>query len=289
MPIKKVTIFGLIILCCCEVYAQSFRDNNTNTKENKYINIEGFTVGARFSPCDAGVNYYRKSVTNGTFEYYLLNLPLKPATYQTHYANGEVKNFDVQIGVLDLPTIKEEYQQSSGYIIKLRAEYLYNSKLYGRIHFNFINGFVCSYAKWAAGFRINSTNSGWEHTDELDYSRETFQKYLDKVLKNTSNSTLVREMIKVTLADVKPGDVLIQSGHPGHSVIILDVLHNDVEHTVKLMLAQGFSPAQEMEILKNFEDDESPWFVVPLDSSDDTMIRTPQWTFYVKDLRRFGN
>ena len=282
MKLKKVAL--LVALCFAFVagFAQS-------DKTSKYINPEGFTVGARFDITKAGANYYRKSVVNGTFEYYLLNLPLKPASYKTHFANGEEKSFDVQLGVLDLPMIPEGYHQSSGNIIRLRAEYLYNSKLYGRIHFNFINGFVCSYAKWAAGFRVNNANNGWEHSAELDYSRETFKKYLDKVLKNTTVSSLSREMVKVGIRDVRPGDVLIQTGHNGHAVIILDVLYNTVDNTVKLVLAQGFTPAQEMEILKNYEDDESPWFTVSLDSNDETMIRTPQWTFYVKDLRRFGN
>ena len=183
MMLKKVA--WLVVLCgaIVECFAQS-------DKTSKYINPEGFTVGARFDITKAGANYYRKSVVNGTFEYYLLNLPLKPASYKTHFANGEEKSFDVQLGVLDLPMIPEGCHQSSGYIIRLRAEYLYNSKLYGRIHFNFINGFVCSYAKWAAGFRVNNANNGWEHSAELDYSRETFKKYLDKVLKNTTVSSL---------------------------------------------------------------------------------------------------
>lgn len=276
----------LVGFACCLVTLAAFCQQQ---KSNKYINPEGFTVSSRFNVFEAGTNYYRKPVSNGTFEYYLLSLPLKPATAKTHFASGEEKSFDVQIGVLDIPMVPAGYPQASGYLIRLRAEYLYNSKLYGRIHFNFINGFVCPYAKWAAGFRINTTLNGWVHSEDLDYGRNTFSSYLNEVLKHSSASSLSREMLKINIRDVRPGDVFIQTGHPGHAVMILDVLYNDVDQTVKLMLAQGFDPAQEMEILKNYEDDESPWFVVPLNSDDNVMVRTPQWTFYVKDLRRFCN
>lgn len=294
MSVKHSIVYSTLFILLFSAFSVEKSDfvpkqeNQLPQSQNKYVYAEGFTVGSRFSVVDAGPNYYRKPVQNGSFEYYLLSLPLKPANYKTHFATGEEKTFDVQIGVLDIPMINPDYHQSTGYIIQLRAEYLYNSKLYGRIHFNFFNGFLCSYSKWAAGFRVNSTNSGWEHQTEMDYGRATFKKYLDVVLKNTGASSLAREMIKVNFSDVKAGDVLIQSGHPGHAVLILDALYNDKDRTVKLMLAQGFNPAQEMEILKNYEDEESPWFTVSLDATDETMIRTPQWTFYAKDLRRFG-
>ncbi|MCQ2959088.1 MAG: DUF4846 domain-containing protein [Bacteroidales bacterium] len=280
MILKKVLVcFTCVIFCATSSIAQE--------KYSKYVVPEAFSVASRY-PNKVG-SFYRRQSSNGTFEYYVQNLPLKPANYKTHFSNGEEKVFDVQIGVLDLPQIKERYQQSSGYIIQIRSDYLYNSRLYGRIHYNFINGFVCSYAKWAAGFRVNSSNNGWEHFEEQDYSRATYKKYMDVILQNTNCSTLAREMSKIKLADVKPGDVFIQNGHPGHAVLIVDVLYSEEEKAVKLVLAQGFSPAQDMEILKNFEDDECPWFTISVDSEDDTMIRTPQWTFYVKDLRRFAN
>ena len=273
-------------LCCSYLVAQT---NDSQSKELKYLNPEGMTVGSRYAIEKAGEGYHRKNAAYGSFEYYILNLPMKPVGYKTHLHNGEEKSFDVQIGVLDLKISGKNSTCSAEGAIKIRAEYLFSANLYGRIHFNFNNGFNCSYAKWAAGFRVNDTKNGWIHSNEQDYSRKNFLDYLDVVFQNTTIPSLAREMSKVELYDVKAGDLLIQSGYPNHAAIVLDVLYNDKNNTIKIMLAQGFSPAQEIEVLKNYQDDCSPWFTIPLDSNENTEILTPQWTFYVKDFKRFTN
>ena len=289
---KRVACAVLFGVCANVLYAAdtlSLGVLYSNENENKYVHPEGTIVATRFYIGDAGKNFYRKPVSGGSFESFLLNLPVKPVGYMTHFYDGEEKSFDVQIGVLDVSVGEGDFMKSAGVLVKLRAEYLFASKLYGRIHFNLVNGFVCSYSRWAAGFRLNDSYNSWVLAGEQDYGQQTFEEYLNSTYKYVTTSSIAKEMTKVELKDVKGGDVLIQSSHPGHAVIILDALFNEVDGVVKLMLAQGFSPTQEIEILKNYEDGESPWFSVPLDATDDTMIRTPQWTFYVKDLKRFTN
>ncbi|MBP5583314.1 MAG: hypothetical protein J6X43_05105 [Bacteroidales bacterium] len=51
--------------------------------------------------------------------------------------------------------------------------------------------------------------------------------------------------------------------------------------------AQSFTPAQEIEIVKNPNDaTNSPWFIV---KNTDTKVVFPQWTFTVHELKRFTN
>ncbi len=278
----------IFLLWCCILCNIRFALGQELSEQSlKYINQYGTTISSRFSTTAAGENYYRKQALNGSFEHYLLNLPLKSVGAKTHLATGLEKKFNVQIGVVDLKRITDK-QQSAQIIMRLRAEYLYSSRLYGRIHFNFTNGFVFSYAKWAAGFRINDTKNGWIQSTEQDYSKTTFKNYLDVLYTNTTLASLSREMTKIPITDIKAGDVFIQNGQPGHAVIVIDVLRNDEDKMLKIMLAQGNTPAQELEILRN-DIDGSPWFTLSYDSSESTKIMTPEWTFYVKDLKCFTN
>ncbi len=287
---RKYFLVILLVLEQIVCFSHSLTDSSYNQysddKKYKFIAYEGMTVGTRFPIKLAGENYYRQSVTASSFEYYLLNLPLKPFGYKTHCYDGKEKTFDVQIGVIDMDDYSSS-QRSAQAVMRLRAEYLFEAQLYGRIHFNFMNGFRCDYSRWAAGFRVNDSNNGWIQSENQDFSYKTFKKYIEFVFNNVTTSSLARELQKVAVQDIKAGDVFIQGGAPGHAVIILDVLHNDVNNTVKIMLAQSYSTAQQIEILKNFEDDESPWFTIPLDCNENFMIRTPEWTFYIKDLKRF--
>ena len=50
------------------------------------------------------------------------------------------------------------------------------------------------------------------------------------------------------------------------------------------MLAQSYMPAQDIHIVKNFENVSiSPWYELPVKG----FLLTPEWTFGVKDLKRF--
>jgi hypothetical protein len=80
------------------------------------------------------------------------------------------------------------------------------------------------------------------------------------------------------------GDVLIRGGSPGHAMLVVDMAADSMGHQVYL-LAQSYMPAQDIHIVKNPGGKGSalsPWYRV---DKRESMIETPEWTFYTRQLR----
>ncbi len=74
-------------------------------------------------------------------------------------------------------------------------------------------------------------------------------------------------------------------GNPGHAVVVLDVAKNNDNGETVFMVAQSYMPAQEIQVLKNFNNPNiSPWY--NLNEVDDKFY-TPEWTFSKDELMRF--
>ena len=56
--------------------------------------------------------------------------------------------------------------------------------------------------------------------------------------------------------NIKPGDVLIRGGFPGHAVIVMDMATNSAGKKIYL-LAQSYMPAQDIHVLVNPSDEHS--------------------------------
>ena len=72
------------------------------------------------------------------------------------------------------------------------------------------------------------------------------------------------------------GDVIINGGHPGHTVIVVDKAVNKKGEAVYL-LAQGYTPAQEIEIFNQ-------WFSI---NPQIKYLDTPGWYFRGNYAKRF--
>ena len=108
---------------------------------------------------------------------------------------------------------------------------------------------------------------------------------MQMVFNYCGTASLSKEMqTKSDLETITAGDVFIQGGFPGHAVMVMDVAeHRDTGEKL-FLLAQSYMPAQEMHILKNFNDDAiSPWFSVNFVEQ----LNTPEWTFTKDDLKQF--
>ena len=176
-------------------------------------------------------------------------------------------------------------QQCADAVMRLKAEYLYNSDQFNKIHFNFTNGFRVDYSEWMKGKRIvvEGNKSYWQKQTTPSNTYYSFRKYMDIIFAYAGTLSLSKEMTSVNLKDMKIGDVFIQGGSPGHAVIVVDIAVDSANNKV-FLLAQSYMPAQDIHVLKNPNNKKiSPWY--NLDFEGDLV--TPEWTFTKSDLKRF--
>jgi hypothetical protein len=204
--------------------------------------------------------YTRMMLPAGSFGEWLRKLPLKDDNRVFLY-NGKLKaNQSAQYAVLDISVGKKDLQQCADAIMRLRAEYFYQRKEYASIDF------------W--------DNNKTHYRLKANADRNEFNNYLEKVFTYCGTLSLQQQLrSSIDVGGLKPGDVFIKGGSPGHAVIIVDVLVNK-EGKKLFMLAQSYMPAQDIHLLVNPDETGSPWYEIPVRE-----LRTPEWTFEAKHLR----
>ncbi|WP_333864048.1 DUF4846 domain-containing protein [Chitinophaga sp.] len=229
------------------------------------------TVGAW--PLPAG--FQRMPQSPGSFGAWLRNVPLKK-TATVYLFNGEKKrNQSAQVAVLDISTGKKDLQQCADAVMRLYAEYLYANKKYGQIMFNATDGTPMDYGAWRQGrrWKLRGNKLAGIHSAAPCDTRACFDEYLETVFTYAGTISLKKQLQPVrNSADIRPGDVFIESGSPGHAVIVMDVAVNSFGEK-RFLLAQSYMPAQDMHLLKN-PSAASAWYALPGNT-----LRTPEWTF----------
>lgn len=204
-----------------------------------------------------------------------------------HYYSGEEKTNKVAAAVLNFDVGNKDLQQCADAVMRLRAEYLYKTKQYELLHFNFTSGFKADYSKWRSGYRISvkGNNVNWVKTTKESELYKSFREYLDVVFTYAGTASLTKELKQITLSQMQIGDVFIKGGSPGHAVIVVDMAVNPKTNKKLFMIAQSYMPAQDIHILINANKlSVSPWY--ELDETA-TEIETPEWTFDKNQLKRF--
>ena len=232
--------------------------------------------------------YKRVNPMHGTFAHWLQHLPLKESGSRVYLYNGKEKgNQNAHYAVLEIDRSKRDLQQCADAVIRMRAEYLYAENKYDMIHFKFTSGHDAKYRSWIEGYRphVDQVRVNWIRNQAVDSSYEGFRIYLDSVFMYAGTYSLNTELQKVDdISKMRIGDVFIQAGFPGHALIVVDMAVNKKNGKSIFLLAQGFTPAQDLHILRNpNNNDLSPWY--PLDFGD--ILRTPEWKFKKEDLKRF--
>ncbi len=248
----------------------------------KLIDTSGRTIEKRIACPES---FSRIPAPEGSYTAYLRNLPLKPSDEDVLLFDGRSKRVFVHCGVIDMPLRNKDLQQCADSGMRLYAEYLYANKLYNKITFNFTNGQPCAYINYAEGKRIQfkGNDASWVQTTKKDYGYDTFQDYLDLVYTYAGSFSLSEELKKVVIDSIQPGDLFIHPGFPGHVVIVMDVCKKTSTGERLFLLAQGFTPAQEIEILINLDEGEiNPWYTIQHE-----VISTPQYNFTGDELYRW--
>jgi hypothetical protein len=287
MKAFKIILFIIILV---EIFAiivffttGNKKDIPINEKEEKYTDINW-----SIKDIQVPAGYERIPLDSNTFAEWLRNFPLKPYHTPVYCYNGELKaNQNVHFAVLDIDAGNKDLQQCADAVIRLRAEYLYSTGQYNKIHFNFTSGHRIDFIQWAEGYRpiVNGNSVIMEKNAIEDFSYINFRQYLEVIFQYAGTMSLSNEMAAVEdIDDIRIGDVFIQGGFPGHSVIVVDLAKSITGDEIIFLIAQGYMPAQDIHILKNLNDDHlNPWY----STGFDTYLLTPQWRFTNNNLKRF--
>ena len=248
------------------------------------INPDGQTLHERIG---LPPGYQRVQPSTHSFGHYLQHLPLKPHGAPVLLFNGQEKNRQVHVAVIDIDVSNKDLQQCADAVMRLRAEYLYGQKAYDQIQFHYTNGFLADYATWRQGKRIvvQGNRCYWKSTSSPSIDYASFRKYLEQVFIYAGTLSLEKELAPASYTDLQIGDVLIQGGSPGHAVLVVDKALSEDGRPPIYLLVQSYMPAQEIHVLKNLNKPAiSPWY--PLDPSA-ASIQTPEWRFAPTNLKRF--
>ncbi len=240
-----------------------------------YINTKGDSIVTRVI---VPKGYKRVMYKKNSFQQYLRNYKLKPyGSKIINYDNSEYFTQDWHEAILEVPVPSNGLQQCADALMRIRSEYLWEQDRKDEIGFNFTSGHYCSWIKYAKGFRpkINGNKVTFHKTAAPNYSKSNFYRYLNLIYTYAGTLSMYNELLKVSVAEIEIGDMLVKPGSPGHIEIVVDEIVNEQGNKMYL-LAQGNTPAQSVCLLKNFENTTiSPWYTF----AKNEPVYTPSYYF----------
>jgi hypothetical protein len=280
MPIYIQLLSAFLIAassCTNAQYSIETKPNNKITGINPET-IRGISLPEGFTYVDDGDSAYSN---------WLLDLELKKSKTVYLY-NGKLKsNQDAQYGVLDIDIGKKDLVQCADAAMKLRADHLFEKRLYDQIKFLATSGDEISFERWLKGIRWKEQGAklvSYNIHKEGSNIRQEYDSFMELVFSYCGTYSLSKQLKAVTDSrSIQPGDVFVDGGFPGHAVTVMAVAKNEEDEGI-FLLSQSYMPAQDIHILKNYANpDQSPWYKV----SDLYPLYTPQWQFEKGSLKRW--
>ena len=230
--------------------------------------------------------FARVPLEEGSFGAWLRDLPLKPGRPPVLLFDGRAKaNQAAHVAVVDLSVVDRDLQQCADAVMRLRAEWLFSAGRWDEIAFNFTDGTRVDFLRWSQGWRpkVEDRRVVWVRGGRAGHTHDDLLAYLTRVFVHAGSASLARELESIDAADLRPGDLFLRGGFPGHAVLVVDLARDGAGRTV-FLLAQSYMPAQEIHVLVNPTDRMlDPWY----DLAFGDELRTPEWTFRRDEARRF--
>ena len=259
-------------------------ENGIETKPTKKITgINAETIRGISLP--QGFNYVDDN--DSVYSNWLLGLNLKE-NKTVYLYNGKPKsNQDVQYAVLNIDIGKKDLIQCADAAMKLRADYLFEKHLYDQIKFLATSGDEISFESWLKGVRWKAQGTklvSYNIFKEVSNIQQEYNLFMELVFSYCGTYSLSKQLKPINdNSSIQPGDVFVYGGFPGHAVTVMAVAKNKKDEKI-FLLSQGYMPAQDIHILKNYANTElSPWYAI----SDIYPLYTPQWQFEIGSLKRW--
>lgn len=293
---KKIVLFILLqslILLMISGCSNKYWDENNISKfsaettksdtgaQKSIINPSGTTLDTRIATPDG---YERMGAEEESLTYFLRNYEMKEdGSFVLLYNGREKGNQKAHAAIFNLPIEDEDLQQCADSVMRVYAEFYWNSGNHENIAFRFTDGFLCEYSKWKEGYRVvvDENTTRWKKSASYDDSYETFVKYMRIVFSYAGTSSMEEfESETITLSQMNVGDVILKGGSPGHVVMVVDVCQNDIGKKAYL-LAQGYMPAQEFHVINNPMHYDDPWYY---EEEISFPLKTAEYTFDNEDM-----
>ena len=259
-------------------------ENGIETKPTKKITgINAETIRGISLP--QGFNYVDDN--DSVYSNWLLGLNLKK-NKTVYLYNGKPKsNQDVQYAVMNIDIGKKDLIQCADAAMKLRADYLFEKHLYDQIKFLATSGDEISFESWLKGVRWKAQGTklvSYNIFKEVSNIQQEYNLFMELVFSYCGTYSLSKQLKPINdNSSIQPGDVFVYGGFPGHAVTVMAVAKNKKDEKI-FLLSQGYMPAQDIHILKNYANTElSPWYAI----SDIYPLHTPQWQFEIGSLKRW--
>jgi hypothetical protein len=278
--------FQLLTALLFPISSCSAPENNIETRPTDKItginpeNIRGISLPQGFTYVEDGDSVYSN---------WLLDLKFKKSKIVYLY-NGKLKsNQDVQYAVLNIDIGRKDLIQCADVAMKLRADYLFEKHLFDQIKFITTSGNEISFENWLKGMRWKVQGAKLVsyniHKGEPNIQKE-YNSFMEFVFYYCGTYSLSKQLKSVNDGKtLQPGDIFVYGGFPGHAVTVMAVAKNEAGKKI-FLLSQGYMPAQDIHILKNYTDpDLSPWY----DLSGLYPLYTPEWQFDKGSLKRWQN
>ncbi|MCB1137612.1 MAG: DUF4846 domain-containing protein [Leptospiraceae bacterium] len=245
-------------------------------------------------PAPAGYN--RVDYPQDGFASFLRSLTLLESSTVYLYNGLPKRNQSAHFGIVDLSVGKRDLQQCADALIRLRAEFFYRAGRKEEIRFHFTSGDLSSYSSWSRGMRpvIQGNRVRFLKKAAPADTPDIFWNYLENLFTYAGTISLKRDSEPVPSGESpRIGDFFLQSGSPGHAVMILDHARSPGGLDLYL-LGQSYMPAQQFHVLRNpymegakvpgFEKSGAVWYAL----NPSGRLETPEWSFPANSLRRWN-
>jgi hypothetical protein len=253
--------FGSILLCMLV----SCHGNFTHTHEDAIIFSNPSETGfpANIAAVSTPVGYERLDAGHSAFAAWLRKIRVRRDNTVYLYNGKKKANQQAHFLVLDISVGNRDLQQCADAVIRMRAEYLFKQQKFDQLVF--------------------TDNAGTNYLFTPPYSRDNFDRYLQRVFGMCGTASLAKQMKTIPINELAAGDVLVRGGFPGHAAMVMDVAENQSGQRIYL-LAQSYMPAQDIHILKNPSvEPASPWYFL----DEGHIIETPEYHFRKTELKRW--